>query len=659
MKNRVTRWLAGIGLLAALAGPAHATGEYVGRLKASQDASKFVYGVDVNGNLLYRLPSFASCSSLPNLTGDVTSTLCATLISNGAVTAAKMAAGAAVGNIGYTPANKAGDTFTGLTTFGADILNSGTAPSLRFFASGGSADQKYWSLSANPTSVFLRAANDAYSLFNNAWDCVRGTGYTVGYCEFPVPLTLTGGYLNFTTTVGTGGYGFRDNGGIVQFKNNGKSWVSLESITDGGDANYAILPTDSYVYHSTLSAARTDTLPAASSVAPGHEVTVQDLYGVATSTNTISVQRTASDTINGSSSPVVVANTAYAGMVFVSDGVSRWSYQPNPGTGTVTNVSVADGLAGGPCSTSCLLKTTNGAVHGRLTLIPGTPVMPNGSGGGVNQVFWTPVDGNLMPIWDGTRFVMRAFSETSQTLADTTKSPVAATANTNYDMFAWDDAGTIRVTRGPPWSSDTLRGTGAGSTQLTRVNGYLVNQYTIANGPVAGAGLYVGTIRVNASGLVEHTLGTAAAGGGAAKLGVWNQFNRVPIGTMVSNSSAIHAYTTAAWRQYSASTGMQVQAVCGQTDDSTMILLRSYFKPSAASTADVSIGIGLNSTTTPSSISQGNAGNTTMGQTLATDYTTPCPLGWNNWTAMEFGGTNAQFGGTSNGNALLIYHGTY
>jgi hypothetical protein len=36
--------------------------------------------------------------------------------SDGTVTAAKMASGAAVGNLGYTPANKAGDTFTGAVT---------------------------------------------------------------------------------------------------------------------------------------------------------------------------------------------------------------------------------------------------------------------------------------------------------------------------------------------------------------------------------------------------------------------------------------------------------------------------------------------------------------------------------------------------------------
>jgi hypothetical protein len=34
-------------------------------------------------------------------------------VSNGSITAGKLAAGSTVSNIGYTPANKAGDTFTG------------------------------------------------------------------------------------------------------------------------------------------------------------------------------------------------------------------------------------------------------------------------------------------------------------------------------------------------------------------------------------------------------------------------------------------------------------------------------------------------------------------------------------------------------------------
>ena len=48
-------------------------------------------------------------------------------IANGAVTAAKLAPGAAVSNIGYTPANKAGDTFTGNVGVTGDFFVTGSA----------------------------------------------------------------------------------------------------------------------------------------------------------------------------------------------------------------------------------------------------------------------------------------------------------------------------------------------------------------------------------------------------------------------------------------------------------------------------------------------------------------------------------------------------
>lgn len=39
-------------------------------------------------------------------------------------------------------------------------------------------------------------------------------------------------YLNFGSTSGTGGYGVRDNSGVIQFKNSGGSWVNIATTTD-------------------------------------------------------------------------------------------------------------------------------------------------------------------------------------------------------------------------------------------------------------------------------------------------------------------------------------------------------------------------------------------------------------------------------------------
>jgi hypothetical protein len=41
------------------------------------------------------------------------------------------------------------------------------------------------------------------------------------------------GYLNFGTTTGTSGYGFRDNSGTLEFKNSGGVWNSVNTATVG------------------------------------------------------------------------------------------------------------------------------------------------------------------------------------------------------------------------------------------------------------------------------------------------------------------------------------------------------------------------------------------------------------------------------------------
>jgi hypothetical protein len=90
-------------------------------------------------------------------------------------------------------------------------------------------------------------------------------------------------------------------------------------------------------------------------------------------------------------------------------------------------------------------------------------------------------------------------------------------------FFGWNDAGTFRATRGPAWTSDTARGTGAGTTELELVNGIYLNKVAITNGPAANRGTYLGTIRTNGSATVDVILGgTGAAGGESSTYGVWN-----------------------------------------------------------------------------------------------------------------------------------------
>ena len=100
--------------------------------------------------------------------------------------------------------------------------------------------------------------------------------------------------------------------------------LGIDQRTAHGDSIYTILATDHYVVTSTaLTAARVWTLPAASAVNAGDLIIVADEAGGVTGTNTLTVARAGSDTINGGTS--VVIPVAYGAVGIKSDGVSKWT----------------------------------------------------------------------------------------------------------------------------------------------------------------------------------------------------------------------------------------------------------------------------------------------------------------------------------------------
>lgn len=243
--------------------------------------------------------------------------------------------------------------------------------------------------------------------------------------------------------------------------------------------------------------------------------------------------------------------------------------------------------------------------QGRLTLTSGVPVL-TGAVSAAASVIYTPYLGNLVPLWNGSAFVPTTFAEVSQALSDTAKSPAAAVAAQVYDLFGWSDTSTspatFRVTRGPAWAagatagSNVARGSGAGSTALTRVNGLLVNSVAITNGPAANYGTYLGTIATDSSGAtVTFNPGAAAAGGTAAVVGLWNNFNRVSTGGFVRDTTSSWTYaTTAAWRAANASASARVTFVVGQAEDEWTARYNAVTQ--ASSSGYAATGVGLDTT---------------------------------------------------------------
>lgn len=229
--------------------------------------------------------------------------------------------------------------------------------------------------------------------------------------------------------------------------------------------------------------------------------------------------------------------------------------------------------------------------QGRLTLASGVPVM-SASQAAQTTVYYTPYVGNMVPIYDGTNMVPTAVAEISQATTDTTKSPAAVTASKVYDIFVWNDAGTIRATRGPAWTNNTTRG-----YTFTMVNGIALNTSAITNGPAASRGTWVGTIASNASSTIDYIFGAAASGGTAAVFGVWNAYNRVSVGTTVTDNGAQYAgYTSATPRQARASAGNQISFVFGAQEDTVSFAYASRSSTVNVSQAATNTGVGFDVT---------------------------------------------------------------
>jgi len=147
----------------------------------------------------------------------------------------------------------------------------------------------------------------------------------------------------------------------------------LISGTAHGDSAYSILSTDRYVYtNAAFTAPRTWTLPAANALAAGTTIWVQDAQGTVTSTNTLTISRAGSDTIDIANTTLIITG-AGGGITFTTDGVSNWGTPiqtvSTGGTGqkTLTNHGVLVGGGANPvtqlavCASNTFVAGNTGA----------------------------------------------------------------------------------------------------------------------------------------------------------------------------------------------------------------------------------------------------------------------------------------------------------
>lgn len=279
--------------------------------------------------------------------------------------------------------------------------------------------------------------------------------------------------------------------------------------------------------------------------------------------------------------------------------------------------------------------------QGRLTLQTAVPVMVTAQTA-KTTIFYTSYIGNQIPIYDGTYWAATQITggEISVLTTDTTKSPAAIGVSKVNDWFIWNDAGTVRIGHGPDWTSDTVRSAG---TALVMVNGILLNNASITNGPAASRGTYVGTTRSNASSQFDWVFGSLASGGSNGFFGLWNTYNRVDIKSFCGDTTTQWNYAVVStWRAANASNNMRHTFIRGLDEDG----ISGDFTTagSIATAAIAAVGIGLDSTTAFSGATSFTA--SANGTPMTAKYSGVPGLGVHFLQAIEFstGATSTFYG---------------
>lgn len=205
-------------------------------------------------------------------------------------------------------------------------------------------------------------------------------------------------------------------------------------------------------------------------------------------------------------------------------------------------------------------------------------ILPSGVEG--PTLYLSPYIGNRIALYGGTAWASLASAEISLALG-------TLSANANYDVFAYDNGGTLTMELSAAWASATVR-----TDAIVRQDGAWVKSGATTR-------RLVGTIRTNAT-----TTTVDDAGGLATRVGgrrfVWNVNNRVDSWMRVFEGDSTYTYNSDTIRQANGQSGNRVEYVCGLNEDAIEAVVHISMG-SDGSAVSPACGIGIDSTTVFSS----------------------------------------------------------
>jgi hypothetical protein len=285
-----------------------------------------------------------------------------------------------------------------------------------------------------------------------------------------------------------------------------------------------------------------------------------------------------------------------------------------------------DGASGAIGSLDIADAATAQIFQARLTLTTAEPVAMLVND--VTTVYLTPYKGNKVAVYTGSRWKIMPLTEISIA--------VPATTDTNYDVFLYDNSGTLTL-ENVAWTNNTTR-----ATALAIQDGVYVKNGTTTK-------RYVGTFRTSSvSGNTRNLQGYRL---------IWNYYNRVRMNFHVEDTNNTWEYTTATWRQANAATTNKIELVQGVVEDVISVWALGHSSNSSASVLR-GIAIGLDTTSGASSAGHFSVIGAAADHIIPhhAEYTYPITnpgyhyFSWNEWSAAT--GTTTWYG--DNGAAAQI-----
>lgn len=278
------------------------------------------------------------------------------------------------------------------------------------------------------------------------------------------------------------------------------------------------------------------------------------------------------------------------------------------GLGTSGQVLTSTGATTDPSFQNAALPNGPSLNGFRLTLTSNTAVT-SADVTAAATVYFTPYTGNVISLYDGSA------SWSALVSAEVSIALSGLTATMPYDVFVYNNAGTLTIDTLTAWTSPTVR-----ATAITLQNGVYVK-----NG--ATTRRYVGTIFTTSTTTTEDT---------AVRRYVFNYYNQVQRSLFVTEATASWTYTTATVRRANGSTANQVAVICGVTGSPLHLGSLVGASNNLANTGIIT-GIGINDTTAITALrqSQGIAANLIVQFESNVDVPNQT-LGWSNYIWTEY-----------------------